>query len=103
MFMENLLKKTSLIKQICVKLLEPYLLLVNSQISKIILRIYNMSFWIKLIVMVMMDKLKSALQQVQALWINKNGWFYSNLQQLHLVNLQVTKLIQTLDIDILYN
>ena len=101
--MENLLKKTSLIKQICVKLLEPYLLLVNSQISKIILRIYNMSFWIKLIVMVMMDKLKSALQQVQALWINKNGWFYSNLQQLHLVNLQVTKLIQTLDIDILYN
>ena len=103
MFMENLLKKTSLIKQICVKLLEPYLLLVNSQISKIILRIYNMSFWIKLIVTVMMDKLKSALQQVQALWINKNGWFYSNLQQLHLVNLQVTKLIQTLDIDILYN
>ena len=101
--MENLLKKTSLIKQICVKLLEPYLLLVNSQISKIILRIYNMSFWIKLIVTVMMDKLKSALQQVQALWINKNGWFYSNLQQLHLVNLQVTKLIQTLDIDILYN
>ena len=103
MFMENLLKKTSLIKQICVKLLEPYLLLVDSQISKIILRIYNMSFWIKLIVTVMMDKLKSALQQVQALWINKNGWFYSNLQQLHLVNLQVTKLIQTLDIDILYN
>ena len=81
MFMENLLKKTSLIKQICVKLLEPYLLLVDSQISKIILRIYNMSFWIKLIVTVMMDKLKSALQQVQALWINKNGWFYSNLQQ----------------------
>ena len=103
MFMENLLKKTSLIKQICVKLLEPYLLLVDSQISKIILRIYNMSFWIKLIVTVMMDKLKSALQQVQALWINKNGWFYSNLQQLHLVNLQVTKLIKTLDIDILYN